>query len=160
MRSCGYSSVLSCDLCSRSSLLNVTADRRYVADRPPSTARVTPWTKLASSLARKTIAAASSSGSATLPAGASDASWFTISAGTASIMRVRVGPGETALTRTPLGPYSAAQAFVKSSRAARLAPYIAIPACPKLATIVEALTIEPHPRPAMAGARDRDEEER
>ncbi len=34
----------------------------YVATRPPSTARVTPWTKLASSLARKTIAAASSSG--------------------------------------------------------------------------------------------------
>ena len=39
-----------------------TADWCYVATRPPSTARVTPWTKLASSLARKTIAAASSSG--------------------------------------------------------------------------------------------------
>src|SRR5438105_800106 len=38
-------------------------------------------------------------------------------------MRVRVGPGATALTRTPRGPYSAAQAFVNSSRAARLAPY-------------------------------------
>src|SRR5579875_1066945 len=28
MRSCGYSSVLSCDLCCRSSLLGVTAERR------------------------------------------------------------------------------------------------------------------------------------
>ena len=34
----------------------------HVATRPPSTASVTPWTKLASSLARKTTAAASSSG--------------------------------------------------------------------------------------------------
>ena len=67
------------DLGPRSSLLNVTADRRYVATRPPSTARVTPCTKLASSLARKTIAAASSSGSATRPAGARAASCFTIS---------------------------------------------------------------------------------
>ena len=74
-------------------------------------------------------------------------------------MRVRVGPGETAFTRTPLGPYSAAQVFVNSSRAARLAPYMAMPACPKLATIVEMLTIEPHPRSAMAGASDADEEE-
>ena len=71
-----------------------------------------------------------------------------------SIIRVRVGPGATALTRTPLGPYSAAQAFVNSSRAARLAPYRAMPACPKLATIVETLTIEPDPRSAMAGASD------
>src|ERR1700721_1264245 len=69
-------------------------------------------------------------------------------------MRVRVGPGATALTRTPLGPYSAAQALVSSSRAARLAPYRAMPPCPKLATIVETLTIEPHPRSAMAGASD------
>ena len=29
-----------------------------------------------------------------------------------------------------------------------------MPACPKLATIVETLTIEPHPRSAMAGASD------
>jgi len=35
--------------------------------------------------------------------------------------------------------------------AARLAP-IATPVCPKLATIVETLTIEPHPRSAVAGA--------
>src|SRR5690349_8369098 len=102
-------------------------DRRQVATRPPSTASVTPCTKLASSLARKTIAAASSSGSAARPAGASAASCFTISSGTASIMRVRVGAGAMALTRTPLGPYSAAQAFVRSSRAARLAPYRAMP---------------------------------
>ena len=34
----------------------------HVATRPPSTASVTPCTKLASSLARKAIAAASSSG--------------------------------------------------------------------------------------------------
>ena len=35
-----------------------------------------------------------------------------------------------------------------------------MPACPKLATIVQTLTIEPHPRSAMAGASCRDEEER
>jgi hypothetical protein len=44
-----------------------------VATRPPSTGIVTPWTKLASSLARKTIAAASSSGSPCRPAGANAA---------------------------------------------------------------------------------------
>ena len=69
------------------------------------------------------------------------------------------GPGATAFTRTPSGPYSAAQAFVNSSRAARLAPYRAMPGCPKLATIVETLTMEPHPRvrPWLAPGCDKEE---
>src|SRR5579871_4535276 len=106
------------------------------------------------------IAAASSSGRATRPAGARASCWFTISSGAASIMRVRVGPGATALTRTPCGPYSAAQAFVKSSSAARLAPYRPMPACPKLATIMDTLTIEPHPRAGHRWSECGDEEER
>jgi hypothetical protein len=58
-----------------------------------------------------------------------------------------------ALTRTPRGPYSAAHALVSSSMAARLAPYMASPGCPKLATMVEVLTMAPQPRSAIAGAR-------
>ena len=57
-----------------------------------------------------------------------------------------------ALTRTPSGPYSAAHALVKSSSAAFVEPYSAIPGIPKLATIVETLTIAPPPLSAMRGA--------
>jgi hypothetical protein len=37
--------------------------------------------------------------------------------------------------------------------AARLAPYMAIPGCPKVATIVLMLTMAPPPRSAIVGAR-------
>jgi len=86
------------------------------------------------------------------PAGASAANISSMS-GCASLAGVRVGPGAMAFTRTPRGPYPAAHALVSSSIAARLAPYMASPGCPKLATMVEVLTMAPQPRSAIAGTR-------
>ena len=76
-----------------------------------------------------------------------------------SFIRVRVDSGATVFTRTPCGR-TAAQALVNSSRAARLAPYMAMPGCPKLATIEPTLTMASQPRSAMGGAKVADEEDR
>src|SRR5947207_11922292 len=96
-------------------------DETYTAVLPPSTGRIAPWTKLARSVARNTIASAISSGAAGRPAGACAASCCSASP-IAAVPSVRVGPGLTALTRTPLGPYSAAHALVSRLMAALLDP--------------------------------------
>src|SRR5205807_5592538 len=96
-------------------------DEIYTAVLPPSTGRIAPWTKLARSVARNTIASAISSGAAGRPAGACAASCCSASP-IAAVPSVRVGPGLTALTRTPLGPYSAAHALVSRLMAALLDP--------------------------------------
>src|ERR1700687_3513220 len=93
----------------------------YTAVLPPSTGRIAPWTKLARSVARNTIASAISSGAAGRPAGACAASCCSASP-IAAVPSVRVGPGLTAFTRTPLGPYSAAHALVSRLMAALLDP--------------------------------------
>jgi hypothetical protein len=95
--------------------LRRAGDEIYTAVLPPSTGRIAPWTKLARSVARNTIASAISSGAAGRPAGACAASCCSASP-IAAVPSVRVGPGLTAFTRTPLGPYSAAHALVSSMR--------------------------------------------
>src|SRR5712671_3730387 len=114
----------------RSSTHAYTAgDEIYTAVVPPSTGRIAPWTKLARSVARNTIASAISSGAAGRPAGACAASCCSASP-IAAVPSVRVGPGLTAFTRTPLGPYSAAHALVSRLMAALLDPYRLRPAAP------------------------------
>jgi hypothetical protein len=96
-------------------------DEIYTAVLPPSTGRIAPWTKLARSVARNTIASAISSGAAGRPVGACAASCCSASP-IAAVPSVRVGPGLTAFTRTPLGPYSVAHALVSRLMAALLDP--------------------------------------
>src|SRR6476469_10612294 len=96
-------------------------DKIYTAVLPPSTGRIAPWTKLARSVARNTIASAISSGAAGRPAGACAASCCSAPP-IAAVPAVRVGPGLTAFTRTPLGPYSAAHASASRLMAALLDP--------------------------------------
>src|SRR6202522_487706 len=82
---------------------------------PPSTGRITPLTKIASSLARNAITPAISSGVAALPIGrrsANDAiTALLFSRSAVASLEVRLGA--TALIRTPRDPYSRATARVK-----------------------------------------------
>ncbi len=105
--------------------LTVAAQRRSFIDqtatRPPSTAIVAPFTKLASGPARNSAAAATSSTVPGRPAGKVLARLSTASPN-ASDPGVRMGPGAIAFTVTPCGPYSAAHAWVRRRNAAFDAP--------------------------------------
>src|ERR1700684_2602076 len=112
---------------------------------PPSTGRITPLTKTASSLARNAITPATSSGVAALPIGRrSRKAAMTDSTFSRSIVAsVEVRLGATALIRTPREPYSRAKARVKFVTAPLAALYELIHQSPPRPDADERLTMEP-----------------
>src|SRR3546814_19844415 len=74
--------------------------RIQMAEKPPSTANSTPFTKLESSEARNSAAAAISSGSPIVPRGIRDSNiCFASAVRTWSCMGVAIGPGCSTFTR-------------------------------------------------------------
>ncbi len=89
--------------------------------RPPSTTRVAPVTKEASSEARKITARPISSGTPMRPSSEAASSQSSL-APVPPVASVLIQPGETALARMPWGPPSAAWARVSASMPALATP--------------------------------------
>src|SRR5580658_102494 len=98
--------------------------RIQMAERPPSTDNSTPFTKLESSEARNSAAAAISSGRPIFPRGIRDSNIrFASSVRTWSCIGVAIGPGLSTFTRIFLAFSSLSQVRANERNAALLAAY-------------------------------------
>src|SRR5690606_12012679 len=109
--------------------------RQAVAATPPSTLKISPWTKLASSLRRKAIAFELSS-SVPLRRSGIRAARFSYSSFVLRPIAPGVGTeaGDTALTRIPRGPSSAAITRVNATTAPFTELYADVFGKPRAAT--------------------------
>src|SRR3984893_16275077 len=118
--------------------------RFQIAERPPSTDNSTPFTKLESSEARNSAAAAISSGRPIFPRGITDSNIrFASSSRTWSCIGVAIGPGLSTFTRIFLPFSSLSQVRANECNAALLAEYTPKPGKPFTEATDPVMKIDP-----------------